>query len=259
MPCCPAAEVVSKRRVRRIEDHEPAADVGRRLFRGGAGPDRAAGGTGRQMEAIVESPAERVEHRLARLVALEADVDDLADVRPVAARGRTAFEQVRHRADEDASLPAGDRDRGGQVVDERDRLVVEAVAVGVLEAFDRAAFLEGRIVVQVVLREFGDVEPAIFVEIDGDRRPDERLAGDELDAEARGEREGLDRVARLCRRHARQLVGAEEGAKQTISKWDGGSHRDFLTGYHPPYWNRPRSLARTRKRGTLRNRFSRRS
>ena len=225
----------------RVEEDEAAADVDRLRLRVGAGPDRAAGGAGREMEAIVEAPADRVQHPLAGPVAVEAGIDDLAF------RRRSAFEQVRHRADEDAPFPACDRDRRRQVVDERDGLVVGAVAVRVFETLDRAPFLETWIALLVVLRELGDVESAILVEVDGDRRADERLRGDELDAEAGCEREGLDRFARLRRRHARQLVGAEGRSEEEEGKRDDDSHgissreQSIIHGIRIE----PRSLART--------------
>ena len=61
--------------------------------------------------------------------------------------------------------------------------------------------------VLVVLGELGDVEPAVLVEVDGDRAAQQRLGGDQLDVEAGPDCQRFERLGRIFERNPRQLGG----------------------------------------------------
>ena len=84
-----------------------------------------------------------------------------------------------------------------------------------------------------------------------DRRADERLGGDQLDAEAGAELERLERLGRLLRRDARQLGGVvlvggakekgqEQEQRQTMAATHGVSRGarvgEEYDGGYPPRW-----------------------
>ena len=93
MPCCPPPLVSSNVVGARVEQEALAAD--RALA---SRPSPSAGRTlppaqaGRDVEAVVEPPAERVEHRLAGVVAAEPGEDDPAHVGLAVAVGVLAVE-----------------------------------------------------------------------------------------------------------------------------------------------------------------------
>ena len=161
---------------------------------------------GRNVKTVVEAPMERVQHRLAGFIATEAGVDDLADgccaVAPI-----FAIENVRGGADEDAAVVASNGGRRVQVIDVNRAHVVTAGAGGVFEQTDAAMALVALVCVVVVLRVLDDEHPAVLVEVDGDRRLDQRLGGDQLNAKARPELEALERLGRRLWRNPRHLGG----------------------------------------------------
>src|ERR1043165_6495170 len=87
--------------------------------------DVAACGTGRYVKAVIQPPAERIEHRLTSFIAGKAGVDDFANIGLAVAVGVLEVKNVRHRPDEEAAIPARQRDGRIDVVREDRDLVVE--------------------------------------------------------------------------------------------------------------------------------------
>ena len=140
----------------------------------------------------------------------EPGEDDAAHVGLAVAVGVLEVEQVRRRARVDAAVPAGDRGRHRHVGGEQRALLVDAVAVDVLEHPDAAPFATPRVLLRdrgvlVVLGELGDIEPPVLVEVDGDRAAQQRLGGDQLDAEPGPRHDGPLRFGRALHREPGQL------------------------------------------------------
>ncbi len=161
----------------RVEQEALAAD-GHRLSLRFAGPaDVAAGIVGRHVEPVIEAPAERVHDRLAGEILAKAREGDSPHVSLAVAVGVLEIKQVRCRRREDAAVPADDGRGDRHVAREERALVVDQVAVGVFEQSDAADAERLRAGVLVVLGKFGDVEPAVLIEIHGDRALQQGLGG----------------------------------------------------------------------------------
>ncbi len=162
--------------------------------------DIAARSARGNVEAIIETPLEGVEHRFARVVAAEAREDWLA-------RAVFAEKNVRHDANEDAAVPAGDGHRRIKVSDNNRTFVIAAVRIHVVQQSNAAMLLEILVGILVVLGILDDVHATIFIEVEGDRGAQERLGGDQLDVETGPQLECLEGFGRLLRGDAGQLGG----------------------------------------------------
>src|SRR5262249_55038010 len=149
----------------RVESENLAADRDRPGFLPAGVADRAATVAGLDVDAVVEQPAERVQHGLAAGVTGEAGENHPADVRLAVAVGVLGVQDVRHRADEDAAVVAADGGGRVQVVEEYRTFVVDTVAAGVFEQADAAAALGLLAGALVELGVFDHVEPAVLVEV----------------------------------------------------------------------------------------------
>ena len=153
----------------------------------------------------------------------EPGEDDAAHVGLAVAVGVLEVEQVGRRAHVDAAVPAGDGGRHRHVGGEQRALVVDAVAVGVLEHPDAAPFAgraagpSSRAGVLVVLGELGDVEPPVLVEVDRHRAAQQRLGGDQLDVEAGPGHDRPLRLGRFLHREPGQLGRVVPG-RRTIRR-----------------------------------------
>ena len=115
----------------RIEEEITALDVDRLRARFIAALDHPAGHIGGNVDAIVEAPLERIEHRLAGRIARETDQDDLTNIRFAVAVGVLEVTDIRHGTDEDAAVPATEGNRSIEVVHENRALVITARALRV--------------------------------------------------------------------------------------------------------------------------------
>ncbi|NBN94493.1 MAG: hypothetical protein EBV31_02515 [Verrucomicrobia bacterium] len=171
----------------------PAAEAG--AFLPGAVGQLEARAVVRGVDAVVHRPRRRVGHVFG-LTAEGAEVggDEGLLVGDAGAFRVAAEEEVGWFGDEGAAFDGHHPARHHQVVEEGRSLVHAAVAVGVGEQRDAAGgLLLGRAFeVAHVAAHLDDEHPTLVVEADGDRRFDHRLAGDEFDAEAGRELEGLE-------------------------------------------------------------------
>ena len=162
--------------------------------------DFAAAVASRQVDAVVEQPTERVEQGLAADVTAEASEDDPADVRLAVAVRVPGVQDVRDSADENAAVVATDSRGRVQVREEDGALVEAAVAVGVFQQAHAAAAegLFARVLVE--FGEFGDVQAAVFVEIERHRARQHWLGCNQLDAKVRVDSKRLQGLGRALRR-----------------------------------------------------------
>ena len=94
MPCWPPPLVSSNVSPGRVEEEALAADRDRLRVRPAGPADVAAADAGRDVDAVVEAPAERVQHPLAGAVAPEAGEDDPPDVGLAVAVGVLQVQEI---------------------------------------------------------------------------------------------------------------------------------------------------------------------
>ena len=231
----------------RVEEEPVAADRDRPRRRAIAAAHRAAVEAGRDVEAVIQPPPERVEHPLAGLVGAEPGEDDAAHVGLAVAVGVLEVEQVGRRARVDAAVPAGDRGRHRHVGGEQRALLIDAVAVGVLEHPDAAPFAtvagpSSRLGVLVVLGELGDIEPPVLVEVDRHRAAQQGLGRDQLDVEPGPRHDGPLRLGRVLHREPGQL-----GAIVLVGRVRREGGTAMRSGLAVPGRDAPRSVAARRQ------------
>src|SRR5690606_29954921 len=112
-----------------------------------------AGDVRADVNPVVETPAERVEHAFSRMVAGESGEDRLAHVGAAVAVGVFAVEDFGDRSDEYASVPAGHRHGSVDLFEKRMGGLVDAVVVAIFQQLDRTMPRRVRFRVLVVLRK----------------------------------------------------------------------------------------------------------
>ena len=170
------------------------------------------------MDLVVRTPLQRVRQALhvqRFRLGLEPGEDDLALLRAAVAVVILEANEVRRGEDEEAAVGPDERGRPGEIVGEDRGLVVDAVAIGVLE-HAHAAEVRRHLALLGVVAHLEHEHAAVFIEANGDRARDERLAGGQLDVKAGAHLEGRRRVFCLHGGKAWQLfrVDGEGGLRE---------------------------------------------
>lgn len=158
----------------------------------------ATGGeAGDPVDALVEAPMERVEHRLdiefggiqGGAVGAEPSKDPFLHIGTAIAIGVLQIPDVGSGPDEDAAVPAGDGGRPGQASGEEGGGIDASVEVVIHEFADGT---KAFVAAFGVIAHLDDPGGTGFVEGEGDGIDDQGFGGDELGGEAGSDVEGLE-------------------------------------------------------------------
>ena len=170
--------------------------------------------------------------------------EDLPHVRLVVPIRVLQEQEMRRASDDDAAIRKCQAGRYVEVLGEDRELVGTSVAVGILENLD--AIVTGISVQDLVriIHGLDDPEPPAFVEREGDRLDDVRLAREELDAELRGR---LYELLCLVRRERQLKLGRIGTALvvrhvEAVDIGDAG-HLELLPAAAPCLIDRPHDSA----------------
>jgi hypothetical protein len=175
--------------------------------------DFAAVGRGAAVDAIVEAPAQAVQHRLhvelvggvGRVVDGKPGEDDLPHIGLAVAVGVFEKDHVGRGGDVDPAVGPEDAGRPRQIVGKHRALVETPVFIRVFQHADAAPM--GLLVTHLgVIHHLDHKQASVLVEADLDGIADERFGGDELEAETGADFERLERLPGLDRREAPKLL-----------------------------------------------------
>ncbi len=184
---------------------------------GGIDALHATGGeAGDAVDALVEAPMERIEHRLdiefggiqGGAVGAEPGKDPFLHIGAAIAVGVLQVPDVGSGPDEDAAVPAGDGGGPGQTGGEEGGGIDATVEIVIGEFADRA---EAFVAALGVIAHLDDPGGAGFVEGEGDGIGDQGFGGDELGGEAGTDVEGLESEMGRGGGDAGKLIGIGDG------------------------------------------------
>lgn len=186
----------------------------------------AAGGA---VNAVVESPAERVEHSL-YIDALDAfgkaSEDSFTNISLAIAVSVFEIEDVGSCTDKDAAVVTEYGCGPGKVISEDSALLIDAIAVCVFQHAD-AAEMGSFIAALGVIDHFDDEEASVFIEGEGDRAGDVWFASSDFQMEAFFDLECFKSVFGFDGRESGKIVGchcrlcctkAESAIKEDLQK-----------------------------------------
>ena len=190
----------------RVEQEPTTANRDRCLGRLTHPPHVATGKVGRYVVAVVEAPAERVEHCFPGLVTGKPGEDRSAHVGDPVSVGVLQVENVRHAADEHSTAPATDSPRRIDSIGKNPAAIEHSIAVGVFQQPDSPPALVLLVGVLVVFGHLADVQPAVLIELHRHRILHQGLGGHHLDSKPWPRHQRLDRLGRSGWWGARQIV-----------------------------------------------------
>ncbi len=201
----------------------------------------ATGGeAGDAVDALVEAPMERIEHRLdiefggiqGGAVGAEASEDPFLHIGAAIAIGVLQVPDVGSGPDEDTAVPAGDGGGPGQASGEEGGGIDASVEIVIGEFADGA---EAFVAAFGVIAHLDDPGGAGFVEGEGDGIDDQGFGGDELGGEAGTDVEGLEGEVGRGGGDAGELGGIGDGfGGGGEGHWQGGDKEaeDGLAAEH---------------------------